>query len=371
MRRCRPSMRRSVVLVPRTCLAPLVQRGQAMIEFAIVMFVLLILLAGGVELGIAGINSYKNASAAEEAARTWAEHVGANGVSDYTIGGGRGLGDHNDLSGFSRPRIVAGSPVGYDPGLPDSDVYLFNPKPIDITVCVDNTSGAIDYTCVNPLFDNLPPAHNALYSLYQVRCLDVNDFEMECGGGNVVTTWLMRLPGKLADPDGPNEAVTLAVLDSDGNLAPDSPWNTFQLQCVAGAAADFSGCDKNDPSTCGCDTRAAPADICWSSSAPNAPLACRVRVMTRYRHHFYSFITNGFTDGTPLPAATVAELDLGVRDAASGDYVGGLGADVTAQEVGSGNASYFQVFWRTFQGCSSSRSVIDGSSLRAPVSACN
>lgn len=368
------------------------RRGQALIEFAILMFVLVLLLAGGVELGAAGLSAYKVRDAADEGARQWARVVtthgqadGATGVlyvrdSGSPAGANHGLGDHADPLAFDPP---SADPLGNpDPGLPpdaddpatpalDGDIYLFNPRPIDVTNCTDGASGITDQGCVDRILAALPPIHTVLYSQYERRCLDAAGDAVLCRGstgGGTAAQWLLRLPGRFDPAVG---TVTLARLDE--NDLPETPpsWRTLQLQCVPPGTPDFGGCDRSDPeASCPCDSRAAPADVCWES-AGGQPLACNVRVVARYRQQFYGLLGSalGLTDAALTPAA-LAELDLGVVNEA-GIPVGGLGAEVVAQGTRTGNPSYFKVPWRTLQGCTSTRAFAEAGSLRTQLSACN
>ena len=379
------------------------QRGQALIEFAIILTLLVLLLAGGVELGTAAINSNQARQAAEQGGQQWSEVVGASGLyvvaasSPYAIGNGApvpapatvGLGDHSpgtfarpacdDLActapsnGLPGPSAALNPPINPATGALTGDLYLFNPLPIDVTSCVVND--AVQYTdCVNRIFDGcgpptcpaavagLPRLNAALRGLYTLRCLNAADAQVACrsvASGGTAVSWLLRLPGR-HDVAG-DDTVRLALLDDTSNVTAEVP--IFEIECAAagGAFIDAGG----NP----CDTQAAPGEVCWA--AAGTALACRVRVKVRYRHHFYALLASAFFDGDPLPAATAAALDLGEVNAA-GVPVGGYGAEVTAQELASAAPRYFKVPWRTFQGCSATRTVRDGGSgLRGSTANCN
>ncbi len=374
-----------------------------MIEFAIILTLLVLLLAGGVELGTAAINSNQARQAAEQGGQQWSEVVGASGLyvtaasSPYAIGNGApvpapatvGLGDHapgifarpacDDLActapsnGLPGASAALNPPIDPSTGVLSDDLYLFNPLPIDVTSCVVNDT--VRYAdCVNRIFDGcrpptcpaaaggLPRVNAALRSLYTLRCLNAVNAQVPCRSvatGGTAVTWLLRPPGR--HDVGDDDTVKLALLDDASNVASEVP--VFELECVA-AGSNFADAGGNP-----CDTRAAPGEVCWS--AAGTALACRVRVKVRYRHQFYALLASAFFDGDPLPPATAAALDLGEVNAA-GVAVGGYGAEVTAQELASGSPRYFKVPWRTFQGCWSTRTVRDGASgLRGSIANCN
>lgn len=326
--------------------APAVQSGQAIVEFAVVLGVLLVLIAGGVELGSAYLGSSRASEAAKAGVEEWLYATGGAGVYDNTYGASYeitaspfgenvGLGDHG-TGAFTRP-TCGQNPGEYDDGLPadaiskgGTAVYLFNPLPIDITQCVGtDASGPDNRTRLSLLIEALPPLNRALYSLYQMRCADTDGAEVGCSSDAVAQTYY-RLPGRL---DAVTDTVTLAILDGDPASAtfqmplPNSPLPTFDLECAPGGSQAFDLCD----------TTTAPADICWATDG--SPLACEVRVRVRYRHIFYSILQYPFVWwNAPLPPDALAQMDVGP------DGVDG----VLGGEVARGGVRFFQ---RTFQGC--------------------
>lgn len=346
-----------------------------MIEFAIVLLLLTLLTAGGIELVSAALAGWRLSEAGRSGAEHWLVAVGSAGIYDNAGGasfaitaspfdeGGTdavGLGDH--LTGaFTRP--ACGADEGdYDDGLPadsvtrgGSAIYLFNPLPIDATACTgSDATDPAGRSRLALLVAALPPLNRALYPLYQLRCLDGDGVETDCGGPAEASR-LYRLPGR---HDPVDDTVSLAVLDGDPDsptfqmpLA-DSPRPTFELDCVApGRGAQ----DPWEP----CDTAATPEDVCWSA-ADATPLACDLRLRVRYRHLFYSFLQFPFVYWQdPLPPEALAQLDLG-----PGGQGGVLGA-----EVGLGNVRLFQ---RTFLACYETVTVAPtaGMSGRRSLRAC-
>lgn len=346
------------------------QCGQALIEFAIVLFVALVVIAGGIELGAASLNSYVLRQATDAGAQSWVGRYCARGGNYYLArSDGRCVSDvamqlcalpgdadpyylvsenpdcGNPVTGHvfdtsvvndpatagavrpsCTPPVAGGECTEPDDGLPDFDPqnptwYPYTHRAIDISGCVSAT-GSINYSnCVNRIFEGfgaypgLPAANRALYSLYQLRCYDGSDGEVACitaaAGGSAVT-WLLRLPGRF---DPATDDLTLAnVCFDDGCSVPVA--DTHQLDAITPT---------------------------WPVFALEDAGAVRFRI--RYRHQFYAIMGGGFyNDGSsvPLDAAVVAELDLGIQNR------GGLGAEVTT----AGDApSYFRVPWKTFAAC--------------------
>lgn len=391
-----------------------------------------------------------------------------------------GLGEH-DFGVFEAPGCEAvldgyciepwhGLPLPADrPGTPalEGDVYLFNPVPVDVSACVpEGRSAPAHEGCVRRIFEGCPAAsapgaegcvddypglpalNQALYGLYQLHCIDESRFnpgdamrQMACPEKRSPDTdavrWLLRLPGKhfikprdvaaaedaaaaagLADNPCPLGSTCLTVVDSraapvlaDFASGKPNPKPMFELDCQeAAGSGGFAPCDSRD----------APAGLCWAPPAASAvvqapvPLACRVRVQARYRHHFNGFLASAFYSGSnltgrPLPEDLTLLLDRGVQVtglcpsdqvALSGEQcvpsglvtgplanfredpgAGGYGADVTSVGAGTvaGAASapdrllrdYFLIPSKDFLGCASTSVQREGGQLRAPVQACN
>lgn len=495
----RPSGRPLARLRPGPRRAP---RGQALIEFAIMAMLLLLLLAGGVELFNAAVGGQRVKAAAEAGAEQWRAVIGAHGRADLALAGASstvltvpyalagsvagtasvyGLGDH-DFAVFDTPACLAvvdnhctelahGLPEPADrPGTPalEGDVYLFNPVPVDVTACVPEGRHAPVYEgCVQRVFEGcaaasapgvagcvddypgLPALNQALYGLYQLHCIDEGGFnpadaprQMSCPQKQSPATdavrWVLRLPGKhfikpadVAEAESvalaagldvnpcPENSTCLTVVDhaSDPVLADfasgrPNPKPMFDLSCAAatGPAGGFEPCD----------TRDAPASVCWAQAPASAvvqepvPLACRVSVQARHRHHFNGFLASTFYSGSnrtgrPLPEALTRLLDRGVQvtglctssadNPATPDLcesnglaraplpnfeedpgAGGYGADVTALGTGVVAAAsgpgrlerqYFLIPSKDFLGCVVTTIQAEAGFLRAPVQACN
>ena len=337
-----------------------------MVEYAIIALVLILLIAGGVELALAAFSGQRTSDAAEAGIDDWVYATGNAGVylsgadpyfecgedsvygvyddncvnweidNSPHVSPAVGLGDH--AQPFARAACDAGDPTLYDDGLPADSVtadppgdavYLFNPHPIDLTDCVGADGTDPTRTRRAVLIDRLPALNRALYSSYQNRCADAAGVEVTCGDPAAVSNYL-RLPGLL---DPLTDTVGVGVLDSD----PDSPGfqlpldplprPTFEIDCAPGGTTDFDACD----------TSALPADVCWRVE-DNAPLACEVRVRVRYRYIFNAFLQFPFMYwNDPLPQAALDQLDLGPG-----------GAGTTGSEVARGNIRRLQ---RTFLGC--------------------
>jgi len=340
------------------------QSGQAMVEFAIIALVLILLIAGGIELALAAFSGQRSSDAAKAAVQDWVYATGNAGVYEADAlptecGSGAtyvfdencvnwqidnspyaapevGLGDHLQI--FDRPGCDPDDASVYYDGLPlDSvtavppgdAVYLFNPRPIDLTNCIGQDGENPERTRRAVLIDRLPALNRALYSSYQKRCGDADGNEVTCGDPAAVSTYL-RLPGRL---DPVTDTVGVGVLDSD----PDSPGfqfpldpvprDTFEIECAPGGTTDFDACD----------TALLAEDVCWRS-ADNAPLACEVRVRVRYRYIFNAFLQFPFMYWSdPLPEEALEQLDRGPG-----------GAGTVGSEVARGNIRRLH---RTFLGC--------------------
>jgi hypothetical protein len=333
------------------CRGPGRARGQAMVEYAILLLLLVMLVAGGIEIALAAFGSQRASSSAQAGVEQWINAVGGagkyyDGAARYEIenspfesgAGDIGLGDHGNVATFTRPSCDSARGEPYDDGLPDDSTswegvafYLFNPKPIDITACTGQDAGDPTRTRQAMLIEALPPLNRALYTLYQTRCADAGGDEIDCSDTTNVTQTYLRLPGRL-DPD--TDTVRLGFLDSDPNsptfqMPTNGPTGTptFEIECSAAGDQVFGDCDSVDD----------PADLCWSSAGD--PLACDIRLRVRYRYVFNSLLQFPFVWwNDPLPPEALAVLDTG-----PGGAQGVLGG-----EVGRGGVRLFQ---RTFQGC--------------------
>lgn len=371
------------------------QTGQAMLEFAIIVLLLFTLVVGGTELGIAAFNSNRTSESAKvgtlywlEAGLTYAQNNGSGGFvlnmdgstdaygnPSYTAAD-FGLGNHDpsltNLGRFDFPICIYstnyvdnGLPVQLPSSATDNNVYLFNPLPIDVTDCFPpgggNTNAVLDALFENnPLGEpgaadgitgrGLPPIHQSLRSLYELRCYDSSLNPLACSDPGV-TRRFWHLPGSL---DPVNEVVYLAYLDGGGNLLPNTPdpdtggiRPVFDVACAA-QNEQFHECDNALRGYCACDAEEAPADICWSTDVPSLPLACNVQVKLRYRHVFESLLMLTYGDPVvPGPAARAA-MDTGPEGPKA------LGSEYFAR----GNVRKFQ---RTFLGCYESILTINNS----------
>lgn len=315
--------------------------GQAMIEFAILALLLILLIAGGIELALAAFSSQRVADGAKNGVEAWIAAMAGTGVygtdgPDFSVTTGLGLGNHSAEAGFLRPACDV-DPSVYDSGLPEDSVtlggdkvYLFNPRPIDTTLCTGQDGTDVTRSRISVLVDQLPKLNQAMYSLYQKRCADAGGAEISCSDTAGVAQTYLRLPGKL---DPIDDRVYLAILDAD----PASPnFQTllasrpiFEIECASAASNLFGACDTQDSA----------ADICFEPGSGD-PLACDVRIRTRARFIFHAFLQYPFVFWSdPLPAEALAQLDTGPAGAPPGSV---------GSEVARGNVRRFQ---RTFLGC--------------------
>jgi len=332
------------------------QRGQAMVEFAIIALLLILLIAGGVELGIAAFNSNRTAEGTKAAANQWMQHLGSGAVYQalgssgvygfvLTSASGRGLGDHYDLSAFARPSCNTDD--SYNDGLPaDGQVYLYNPLPIDITDCDGNDSLETSRSRVSVLltghsaaFENdpeyypgLPKIHQAIYSQYETVCLSPDGY-ISCSSDEYLDniglpgySKLLKLPGWLDLEDDYAMSMLPRIREQDVGgqtkfvLDPDvspNPKPTFAIQCRAIRAINDP---QNSNSFEGCDSPVVPNDICWHAN--NTPLACDVRIEMRYRYTFETFIGMTMAEKGSSPMTPVDTDALEYFDAIEPGRVG-------------------------------------------------
>lgn len=237
-------------------------RGQALIEFAIILILLILVVAGGAELAITAYGSSKVSDAAKAGATEWGQLIShakspnatfptpdplpvdwpPNGAIQTDVG----LADHA-LTNFASPSCVAlnGDSGDYDDGMPDDrylldkknrdnfqiledalsvtkSIYLFNPMPINNISCngTDPNRGGrsrisilingyglmyepADSNNLNPLYvPGLPKVNQAMYSMYQQVCLSGDNL----GRCENATEILLFPPGKLClSADADNE----------------------------------------------------------------------------------------------------------------------------------------------------------------------
>ncbi len=404
------------------------QRGQAMVEFAIIALLLILLIAGGVELSIAAFNSNRTSEGAKAGANQWVSSLGSGdtsaecillssdnpattdctnynpevdnnlyGLALDTLGAHVGLGDHDNLNNFDRP--ACNEDGSYTDGLPDDGlVYLYNPLPIDITFCsgsdafetdagklrarrsvlIDGHSATVRQTYPgdpNDLFNGLPAMNRALYSQYQqvcttpdgiVSCSD-GDFLNNAGTGDYRR--LLKLPGWLdsEDPHAMSMLPRIVEQNTGGGvefvLDPDvspNPKPTFGILCRAKTipAAD----ESFEP----CDSESLPADICWHDDGiESRPLACDVRIESRYRHTFETFIGMTMAEGNSPEMTAISPADSGLFNDIEPGRVG------SALQLGGAPKPF-----RDFYGCYEASSLL-GTAATNPfltsfaVSSCN
>lgn len=376
------------------------QGGQALIEFAIVMFVIVLLVAGGVEMAIGSANGFKVQSAPRAAIESASGFECSPGGSNFylrfpdwvcrsepdnlldkttpcddpseyrlastmsclsaTLMAPRPAGTARDNSAFDFPQCDSLLCENPSNGLPadavsttDRVFYLFNPLPIDVTNCVPAGASAPKYRgCVSRIFDGvqknppetdvpgLPPLNRELYSLYELHCYDDSSPRREVACNADARQWLLRLPGKY-DPESREMTVASVCVDRPavGLSCPDAvsqPREAFESQHFLQSVPD-------DLSLAGMPGVRYAIDYFQDGSTPPV-------LAVRYRHLFYSWLGSRFNnDGEDgqLAADVLQELDLGLINA-DGVPVGGFGSEVTVQ---SGPA-YFKVPWRTLSsGC--------------------
>jgi len=372
-----------------------------MVEFAIIVTLLFLLVAGGIELSLAALHSQRIGAAANSAATAWTAaafgnlripsagpwanqailDTDADGVPDL------GLGDHSEanLAAFANPACLASG--GYDDGLPadattqgGDRIYLYNPLPVDITDCIGGTDDmctAGDPTddsprlrvlvdgypadgaagCAAADYAGLPAANQTLYGQYFKDCYDSGGLGIDCAAANPANgdTVYLRLPGNLASDNPATDVVELVAYDESGLPNPADVRPTFRLQCESpdGTTVPFPP-GPTDADNC--------VEACYSVTDTDGDAivgyadidearACNVRVVLRYRHVFESFLQM-MDWATPADPAALAELDTVSVDGGGNSTQGSIGKEVNPR----GDILKPQ---RTFVGCTESLATYD------------
>lgn len=271
----------------------------------------------------------------------------------------KNLGDHSNPGNFSHPNCDGAE---YDNGLPnESNIYLFNPLPIDITNC-DGSAGKKVGELVGgtDTYEGLPKLNQALYSQYTKVCVDdtagvitiqrldgclANGYKLwlkppgkMCGAGTTAGTEYCPTEGDLKGATGfyffgdSNESgENLKYIPSSATNPQFRP--TFQLVCN-GADYRDSGFDANGE----CNNLIAAG----TSSFP-------LQVQTRYRSIFESFLTFGLQElsDTSLLDYFYNPNKVGVEG--SNQLVGTAGSEIGP--VGGDNLTPTVKRFRDFRGC--------------------
>jgi hypothetical protein len=293
------------------------------------------------------------------------------------------LGNHGNPADFSHPNCDGAE---YDNGLPDeTNIYLFNPLPIDITNC-DGSDGKKVSELIGGtnIYEGLPKLNQALYSQYTKVCVDdaagvITIQRLDGCLANGYKLWL-KPPGKMCGSgtasgteycptEGDLKGATGFYFFGDSNdsgenlkYIPSSAGNeefrpTFQLVCN-GADYRDSGFDANGE----CNNLVTVGTGSFS-----------LQVQTRYRSIFESFLTFGLQE---LPDDYLNLLPYfynpnNVGVAGTNQLVGTAGSEIGP--IGSNKNPTVKRF-RDFRGCYQ----VDitppdkiGDQVRATVSSCN
>lgn len=272
----------------------------------------------------------------------------------------KNLGDHSNPANFNHPNCNGAE---YDNGLPDeTNIYLFNPLPIDITNC-DGTAGKKVGELVGGTntYEGLPKLNQALYSQYTKVCVDdaagvitiqrldgclANGYKLwlkppgkMCGSGTTAGTEYCLTEGDLKGAtgfyffgDSNDSEENLKYIPSSASSPQFRP--TFQLVCNE---ADFrdSGFDANGE----CNNLVA-----------TGVKSFELQVHTRYRSIFESFLTFGLqelpSDALDLLAYFYNPNHVGVEG--SNQLVGTAGSEIGPL---GGNLNPTVKQFRDFRGC--------------------
>ncbi len=360
------------------------QRGQAMVEYAILLVLLVTLVIGGIELAIAAYTGHSTGRAASAAVGEWLgralrfSKVDASGnqvIDNVASGGIAGLGDHDPTRFVNAACVVGAGGLGYDDGLPADSVskggdrlYLYNPLPLEVTACIGQTDADCAVagttrtaeaaliegnTDCGGTYAGLPRMHAAMRPLYRKECttagLAVKDCtRLDLAAGDRV---FLRLPGGVHGGGDPRLETYLAMTDAGGGILHDGGGNpvtrpALALHCDApGSTSGFPG--KEAAGNC--------VSACYvGGTYPAGPaaglgLACNVRVLLRTRHIFESFLLMDSWK-SPVPVGDRAVLD-NPFDASGQPVKGIIGAELTR--------GFVRKTWKTFQGCAHSEAYFN------------
>lgn len=368
------------------------QRGQALIEFGILMLIALIVLMGGVELGMAMLNSSVLRDAVQEGAHGWGERICTRG-SDYYLRERDGS-CAQSAALLICPDAALGS-AGYYVPSPDCATPLATPYEFGVDKAVDPTGLAVMANCAttNSAGDCIEP-DNGLPTLVLTApdWLPFNPYPVDVG--NCVTAaGALRYDGCVERifRGFCTRAQRLSATPPDGctSTTPYMPglpplnqqlYSLYQLRCYDDAFAERPCADVavtrhllrlpgrlDDASLL-----TTLANVCFDlqcasvpvvrgahqlEAAPNWPVfefdPLEMEIRVRYRHQFYSVLGGGLSrdSSVALDASVLAELDLGPLDA-DGLPQGGPGSEATSiKSAGTGERAYFKMPWKTFRRC--------------------
>lgn len=272
----------------------------------------------------------------------------------------KNLGDHSIPSNFTHPNCDGTS---YDNGLPDdTNIYLFNPLPIDITNC-DGSAGKKVGELVGGTadYEGLPKLNQAIYSQYTKVCVDysggaISIQPLDRCVENGFRLWL-KPPGKMCGAgaagteycpgQGDLKGATGYYFFGDSNVSgeklkylPGSAASpefrpTFQLVC--------EGADFRDENMDALDTLGNPACSTFGSGSFS------LQVHTRYRAIFESFLTFGIQELVDTGLLDYFYNPNKVGVAGSNQLVGTAGSEIGP--LGGDNLNPTVKYFRDFRGC--------------------
>lgn len=405
--------------------------GQALIEFAIILILLVLVVAGGAELAITAYGSSKVSDAAKAGTTEWGQFIShaqnTEKVPDavpIAFQTDVGLGDHS-IANFASPSCGGPDEDGnftYDDGIPDDrylvdkqnndnyallnipanntkSIYLFNPLPLDHESCFGTDpnregrsrisilvngyglmylNGAPDTP--NPLYvPGLPKVNQAMYSMYQQVCLTGNELA-RCEDAD---DRLLFPPGKLCLGTGADEEncpTDTANLGETGYyfFGASNAAARGSKQYIPNLPPEFrptfqiecpGGTFEDSDNSSNCDTIAVPADICWddATTPSNTSLTCQLKVHIRYRSIFESFITFGLAE---LPDSELPDLPFFYNPSKVGVAGSNSLKGIAGSEIGPIGATGNPTVkpFKDFRGCYES---VNPGSLNYQVVSCN
>lgn len=288
------------------------------------------------------------------------------------------LGDHSNPSIFNKANCDG---VDYDNGLPDqTNIYLFNPLPIDITNCDGSAGNKVDELIAGVgTYEGMPKLNQALRSQYHQVCV------AETGGvitiqplkncvANGFNLWL-KPPGKMC---GAGTTTGTEYCPTEGDLNGATGFYFFGDSNISGNNLEYVPTSWASPEfrptfqlVCGvADYRDGGFDAANECSTLTG--AFSVQINTRYRSIFESFLAFG------LQAIPTSNLDLlpyfynPNKVGESNQLVGTAGSEIGP--IGGDDKTPTVKRFRDFRGCYQVGIIPPdniGEQVKTTVSACN
>lgn len=273
----------------------------------------------------------------------------------------KNLGDHSNPANFYHANCDG---AAYDNGLPDdTNIYLFNPLPIDITNC-DGSNGKklSELVAGTADYEGLPRLNQAIFSEYTKVCVDdsggvITVQRLDGCVANGYRLWL-KPPGKMC---GAGTLSGTEYCPGQGDLKGATGYYFFGDSNVSGENLKYLPSSAADPQfrpafqlVCeDADYRDVNFDALNQSGNPackaNGNGSFSLQLHTRYRAVYESFLTFGLQELTDTGLLDYFYNPNKVGVDGSNQLVGTAGSEIGP--VGGDNLSPTVKRFRDFRGC--------------------